>query len=556
MNDQSQTQTLRCTTHRKRYHQILSVFARHGFGSVIEKLQQNGPVFLNKWQEKPDSAAGLSPAEHFRLALEELGPTFIKIGQFLATRPDLLGPECIHELGKLQDAAPAERWEDIRAVLIEELEGQPEDIFAQIDPVPMAAASLAQVHPGVLKNGETVAVKVQRPNIQTMIETDLAILRELAALAQHTEWGERNHPEEIAEEFALSLRHELDYGREGRNADRFRANFAGDERLHVPTIYWKYSTRRVLVMERLEGIKVNDIAALDAAGYNRKQVALDAASCIVKEVLQYGFYHADPHSGNLIVLQGGVIGVIDFGMMGELHESDRQNLARLYISAASLDADGIVDELMRLSIASSSVNRPRLVRDLDRLLRKYCGLTLQDICFQEIMQDFTAIMQRHHLVLPSHLWILAKTLVMLEGLGLKLDPDFDIFAVSEPMVQRMKWQMLRPDAEWGQALLRQAADWSALARLFPRAGRRVLEKIEQNQSLDVELSNADRLMCGLGHLVNRLSLSVIIAALVIGLSILIATTSSGSPIQILITAGFIGVVILGIWFIISILQGR
>jgi ubiquinone biosynthesis protein len=276
----------------------------------------------------------------------------------------------------------------------------------------------------------------------------------------------------------------------------------------------------------------------------------------VKEVLQYGFYHADLHGGNLIILQGGVIGVIDFGMMGELRESDRQSLARLYISAASLDIDGIVEELMRFSVGSSSVNRPRLMRDLDRLFRKYCGLTLQQMHFQEMMQDFTTMMQRHRLVLPSNLWMLAKAMVMMEGLCLKLDPDFDIFAVSEPIVERLKWQMLRHNAEWGKALLRRTADWSELTRLFPRASRWLLEKIEQNQSFDVALSNVDLLLGGFGRLANRLSLSMIIASMVIGLAVLISTTSNGSPIQILIMAGFMGTVVMGNWLMISIFRGR
>lgn len=555
MNAQSQKPVLTRAAYRKRYQQIVSVFVRHGFGSEVEKFQQNHPLLRRDRLEKP-ATAGFTPAEHFRLALEELGPTFIKIGQFLATRPDLLNPDFIRELVKLCDAAPPTPWENIRAVVVEELGDEPENIFADINPVPMAAASLAQVHPAVLKNGDAVVVKIQRPDIQATIETDLAILRDLAMLAQRTEWGEHNQPEEIAEEFALSLRNELNYEREGRNANRFRTNFSGDERLYVPTIHWQYSTRRILVMERLEGIKVNDIPALGAAGYNRKQVALDAASCIVKEVLQYGFYHADPHGGNLIVMQGGIIGVIDFGMMGELSASDQKNLTCLYICAVSKDADGIVDVLMRMSVASGSVNRTRLVRDLDRLFRKYCGVTLQEMSFQEIMDDITVVMQRHHMVMPSNLWILGKTVAMMEGLGLKLDPDFDIFAVSEPIVQRLKWQMLLPDAELGKDLLHQAVDWGELLRLLPRAGRRLAEKIELNQSFDVELANADTLLSGLGRLVNHLSLSMIIAAMVIALSILIANTANGSPIQMLITAGFIGVVILGIWLMISIFRGK
>ncbi len=556
LNDLSPKPDSPRVAHRKRYQQILSVFVRHGFGSFLGKLLQDHPILQTFKVEKQAPFTGFTQAEHLRLALEELGPTFIKIGQFLATRPDLLEPEFIQELSKLQDAAPSILWEDIHAVLVTELGANPKKIFKKVDPVPLGTASLAQVHSAVLKNGDAVVVKVQRPNIETTIENDLAILKDLAALAQHTEWGEFNQPADIVEEFSLSLLNELDYGREGRNADRFRENFVDDERLHVPTIYWKYSTRRVLVMERLEGIKVDDIPALDAAGINRAHVAIDATSCIVKEVLQFGLYHADPHGGNLMVMQDGVIGVLDFGMMGELHDRDRQNLTRLYISVVSLDADGIVDELMRMSVTSSGVNRNRLVRDLDRLLQKYSGKTLKEMRFQEIMDDVTTVMRRHRMMVPANLWMLMKTLTMMEGLGLKLDPDYDAFSISEPIVNQLKGQMLLPNEEWSKGLLHQVADWGELARLFPRATRRLMEKIEQGQPFEVGLFGAEALMAGLGRLVNRLSLSMLIAALVIALSVLIATTSKGSPIQILIAAGFIGVVILSIWLIVSIFRGR
>ncbi len=539
----------------KRYRTIMTVLARHGFSSLQEYLQLERRLSLPRHLPKPDVLIDLTPAEHLRLALEELGPTFVKLGQILSTRPDLLGPDFIKELTKLQDAVPPAPWEDVRAVLIEELGGEPDRFFAQIDPLPLAGASLAQVHAATLKNGEEVVVKIQRPNILTTIETDLEILGDLASLAQRTPWGELNNPEEIVEEFSFGLHNELDYRREGRNADRFRANFAGERCLCIPKIYWEYTTPRVLVMERIHRVRIDDIAALDAAGYSRKRVALSAAGIVIKEVLQDGFFHADPHAGNFVVMPDEVIGAMDFGLVGELKERDRKHLARLYISCVAMDADGMVDELIRMSVANAQVNRSGLARDLNRLLGKYSGLSLKDIRIQEILEEFMLVTARHRLSVPADLWLLGKTLAMTEGMGLTLDPDFDIFAVSEPFVRELGWQMWLPNREWGQILLRWGTEWAEFANLLPRMGRRLLEKVERNEPLEFELKDMGRMLNELGRLVNRLSLSIVIAGLVVSLAILIAVTAAGSPLQILIVAGFIATAGLGVWLLISMLRG-
>jgi len=315
----------------ERYREIVSVFARHGFGSFFAHLQLDRRIPLPSRLLKTADNSNLSPAMHLRLALEELGPTFVKLGQILSTRPGILPPEYLKELSKLQDTVPPNSWEEIHAVLMDELGGETERFFRAIDPMPLGSASLAQVHAAPLKCGEEVVVKIQRPHIQATIESDLAILRDMASLAQRTTWGKLNNPEEMVEEFAYGLHNELNYRREGRNADRFRSNFEGEEQIYLPKIYWEYTSGRVLVMERIHGIKIDGIAALDAAGYDRKQVAINAAGIIVKEVLQHGFFNADPHAGNYIVMPGGVIGTMDFGLVGELTKRDRKHLSQLYI---------------------------------------------------------------------------------------------------------------------------------------------------------------------------------------------------------------------------------
>jgi ubiquinone biosynthesis protein len=543
------------TPNLKRYREIVSVLARHGFGSYLENLQIKRRVSPPPRWLKQEVNSHVSPAEHLRLALEELGPTFVKLGQVLSTRPDILPPDYIKELSKLKDSVPPNPWIDIRIVLVEEMGGEPEQLFAQIDTLPLGAASLAQVHAATLKSGEEVVVKVQRPNILTAIESDLEILAEMASLAERTPWGELNHPEEMVEEFAYSLHNELDYRREGRNADRFRANFDDEELLHIPKIYWEYTTRRVLVMEKMQGIKIDDIAVLDEAGYDRKRVAINAADMIIKEILQDGFFHADPHAGNYLVMPGEVIGAMDFGLVGELTERDRKHLSRLYISAISLDADSLVDELIRMGVVHSGVDHSRLRRDLERLFGKYAGLPLKDIHIQDINEEFITLSSRHRLSIPANLWLLGKTLAMIQGLGMQLDPDFDFFAISKPYVQELKRQMWLPNAEWGQALLRQGSDWVEFLNLLPRTGRRLLEKTEQDELFEFGLKDKDVLLGVLNRLVNRLSLSIVIAGLVVSLAILMAVTTAGSPLQSLVTAGFIATLGLGIWLLISILRG-
>ncbi len=539
----------------KRYREIVSVLARHGFGSFIADVQLEHRISLPSRLLKQADNSTISPAEHLRLALEELGPTFVKLGQILSTRPDILPPDFIKEVSKLKDSVPPNPWEDVRAVLVEELGGDPEQFFEQIDTHPLGAASLAQVHAATLKSGEVVVIKVQRPDILDTIESDLSILRDMASLAERTPWGELNHPEEMVEEFAYGLLNELNYRREGSNADRFRANFDGEEHIYIPKIYWEYTTRRVLVMERMHGIKIDDIVALDAAGYDRKQVAINAADIIVKEVLQAGFFHADMHAGNLVVMPGEVIGVMDFGLVGALTDRDRKHLTHLYVSVIAMDADSIIDELIRTGTVPSGADRSRLRRDLERLLGKYAGARLKDIHIQELNEEFITFSSRHRLSIPANLWLLGKTLAMIEGLGLQLDPDFDFFAVSEPYVREQKWQMWMPKAEWGQALLRQGTDWVEFLNLLPRMGRRLLEMAEQDELFEIGLKDKNVLLGSLNQLVNRLSLSIIIAGMVVSLAILIAVTTTGSPLQSLVSAGFIATIGLGIWLLISILRG-
>ncbi|HEY66472.1 MAG TPA: AarF/ABC1/UbiB kinase family protein [Caldilineae bacterium] len=542
--------------HLHRYREIAQVLIRHGFGELLDQMELLPVLALPRRLLRRDEREMLGAPQRLRLALEELGPTFVKFGQILSTRPDLLPPAYIAELSKLQDTVPPAPWEVIKPRIEEELGGPLDTLFATFDPDPMAAASLAQVHAATLTSGDQVVVKVQRPGIRRTIDVDLEILYDLARLAQErTPLGRLYDLVEIAEDFATTLRNELDYRREGRNADRFRQNFADEPYIYIPRVYWDYTTGRVLTLERISGIKIDDIVALDEAGYDRHQIALNAARIIIKEVLIDGFFHADPHPGNFVVMPGHVIGAMDFGMVGHLSPHLKEDLVQLYIASVRLDSEGIIDQLIRMGAAQGRVDRERLRRDLERLLTKYQGVPLKEIRAKEVVEEIMPIAYRHHLRLPSDLWLLGKTLAMMEGIGLKLDPDFDVFAISEPYVRRFLWQMYSPTL-LGRKLLTGVSDWSDFLLDLPKQVPRLLDQMERGDiQINVDIPRADSILSRLDRIANRLAISLLVAAFIMALALLIPTLNLVQPWQLttwLVVSGFVVAVLLGLWLLFSI----
>jgi ubiquinone biosynthesis protein len=542
--------------HIKRYREIVQVLAKHGFGNLIDQLE------LVPYLSLPRRLLGgvtagppLTAPERMRLAIEELGPTFIKFGQIMSTRPDLIPTPYLAQLVKLRDTVPPAPWEAVRGQLERELDGSPDELFASFETEPVAAASLGQVHQAILPNGEEVVVKAQRPGIEKTVEVDLEIFFDLAHLIQErTPLGEIYDFVEIAEEFAFTLRNEMDYRREGHNADRFRHKFADETALHIPKVYWDYTSRRVLTLERLSGIKIDDVSALDAAGVDRRQVAQSAARIVIKEVLEDGFFHADPHPGNFFVMDEAVIGAMDFGMVGHLDQRDRENLVRLYIVSTQLDTEAIVEQLIRMGAASRDVDRLGLQRDIGRLLNRYHGLPLKEIRAREVIEEVMPIAFRHHMRLPSRFWLLGKTLVMMEGVGLQLDPDFDIFAVSQPYVRKFLWQMVSPRT-WGRRLLKSSGDWGELLADLPRRVPHLIDQLEEGDlQFTLRLREIENLVVRLDRVGNRLSISVLLAAFIVSLALLMPSflDSRQGWVSWLIVLGFVAASGLGLWLLLSI----
>ncbi|MGB8646984.1 MAG: AarF/ABC1/UbiB kinase family protein [Anaerolineae bacterium] len=554
---------LRGRRHWQRYRDISQILLRHGFDQLVDVLELAPFVSLPaRWLRQRRTSEDATGPQRLRRALEELGPTFIKLGQILSTRPDLAPPDYIAELTKLQDSAPPFPSEEARALIESELGRPVMELFTSFDDTPVAAASLGQVHRAVLLNGERVVVKVQRPDIQERIKTDLEILLDLARLAQdRTPLGQYYDLASIAEEFGDTLRAELDYQREGRNADRFRHNFAGDPAIYVPRVYWSQTTRRVLVLEELQGYKINDLAALDAGGIDRHRLAIESARLIVKQVFVDHFFHADPHPGNFYVLppiapdQPPRIGVMDFGQVGWIDDKTRERLLRMMVSVVRQDTEGIVDEFIRMGVVEwGDVDRPRLERDLRGFLNRYRGQPLQEWSARQVMSDSIPIAFRHHLRFPSELWLLGKTLAMSEGLGRQLAPDFDLFAVAEPYARQLYLESVSP-REMSQRAVESMSEWGEELFLLPQQMRRMIERMERgafqvsvrDEGRSVQMDRWDRIA-------NRLTASLLIAAFIIAVSMLVPLLTSEFwrvLAGILIALGFVNATLLTLWLITS-----
>ncbi len=508
--------------HLQRYRQIADALVRHGLGYLVGVLGLERFVpFHRGLLGHPRRPAPYTPPEHLRMALEELGATFIKLGQILSTRADLLPPEYQAELAKLQDAAPPVPWPAIRDTVTAELGGPLEAAFAAFDPTPLAAASIGQAHAAVLPDGTEVVVKVRRPGVVEQVEEDLEILQNLAAAAaRRWELADEYDLVGLAQEFAQTLRAELDYLREGRSAERFAANFAADPSIHIPRVFWDTTTPRLLTLERIRGIKIDDVAALDAAGIDRPALARRAAQIVLKMVFEDGFYHADPHPGNFFIEPGGRIGLIDFGMVGTVDERTREQLVGIVLAITSQDPDRLVDAFLELGIVRRRVNRDLLRRDLEHLISRYYGRPLGEIALQPLLSEALAIVRRHRLQLPPGFALLLKTAMMNEGLGARLDPDFRLTSVLAPYAERLVLRQYSP-LLWARSLGGASLDAARLAVELPQQLRRLLSELERG-SIEVGMRPTDfePLLRRIERLVNRLILGILAAAFINGLAVL------------------------------------
>ncbi|RLA04837.1 MAG: 2-polyprenylphenol 6-hydroxylase [Gammaproteobacteria bacterium] len=540
-----------------RLQQITSILIRYGFGGLVQRmglagvLERAGKVV--RWKQVTELTQ-LDPPARVRRALEEMGPTFVKLGQILATRVDLLGPEWIAELEKLQDRAPSVSFELLRQQLEEDFGAPPEGLFAELDPQPMAAASMAQVHRATLFDGTQVVIKVRRPGIRPIVEADLRLLARLAAVTESELPDMRRYkPKELIRQFTLSLRAEMDLATECRNAERIARNFANDDEIVIPKVYWEWVGERVNVQEYIDGIPGRDLAAVDAVGLDRKVLAQRGAHAVLKMMLEDGFFHADPHQGNIYYLPDNRLAFIDFGMVGRLPEQRRHQVVNLLHGLADQNPVLVVDVLLDWA-GDTEVDVDALTNEIAAFVDQYHSVPLKDLRLGKMLTDLTTLLRDHSLSLPPDLVLMIKAFITLEGMGRQLDPDFDMVAEAAPFLRRAMLARYAPDAlaKRGWAAATGALD---IVTGLPQDLRQLLRAARRGKfNVHVDVTRLNQFGHQLDRAASRLTVGVVTAALIIASSIVM--TVEGGPtlmgLPLFGFMGFTGAFVGGVWLLISI----
>ena len=546
--------------HLNRYRQILSILFKYGFGDLLEmlKIDQYLEIGLQMISEKrAERTDRRTQSERLRLALEELGPTYIKLGQILSTRPDLIPVEFIDELTKLQNEVPPFAFNEVVQIVESEFGVSPEELFKSLNDTSLAAASIGQVHRAVLKDGEEVAVKFQRPGIQRIIEVDLEIMLHIATLAeQHIEEMSLLRPVKIVEEFARSLEKEIDYKIEATNMERTARQFIDTPFVYIPKVYREVTTSRILTSEFIEGIKISELDKIEAAGLDRKLIVARVAEIILTQIFDHGFFHADPHPGNVFVLQNNVICLLDFGMVEVVDRHTRGDFVDLMYGIVRQDEARVAEALLKLTYWEQEPDRRAFERDVADFMGRHLYKPLKDIEFAKLFQDLLELVTNFHLRLPANIFLMMKAIGMLEGIGQTLDPDFDMIANTEPFIQRAMRERFKPQRIAGD-LMDVASKLLQFFQQFPKDLLDITHLIRQQRfRLQIEHQGLETMLATHDRISNRNSFSIIIAALIIGSALIVISQIPPlvfgiSLIGIIL---FFAAAIMGIWLLIAILR--
>ncbi|HEX6412820.1 MAG TPA: AarF/UbiB family protein [Burkholderiales bacterium] len=541
-------QTLGIMRELPRLHEIASVFIRHGLGDFVHRigiaslLERAGAMLTRN--SVADSVT-LHPAERMRMALEELGPTFVKLGQVMATRVDLFPPRWIAEFEKLHAEVPAVPFEALLPELERALGRSPFDVFRDIDKSAHGAASIAQVHRAKLADGTPVVLKVRRPGVRETIDADLRLLRRVAELIEsEIPEARRYHPSEIAEQFARSLEREADFVTETRNIERFAKNFEGDPVIVIPRIYPEWTSDVLLVQEHVDGIPATDLAAVESAGLDRKLLAARGVDAFLKMILIDGFFHADPHPGNVFYLPGNRLVLIDFGMVGRLSPQRRAQVIDLLGGLARMAEEPMIEVLLEWA-GDAYVDEAKLATDINDMVFDYEGMPLKDIRVGNVIRQFAAIVRAHSIVLPSDLSLMFKTLITLEGLGRQYDPDFHIINHLAPLVRGALAERYQP-TELVQRGRRALSEFASVIGGVPRDLARFLREARRGKTrIDLDLKRLDSFGRQLDRTLDRVAVGILTASLVIG-SAIVLTVRDGPVflgIPVLPALGLLGYVL-------------
>ena len=578
----------------RRLPEIVSVFARHGFGHIISQLLERGrttrfrfkgvlvrktrkdahaekkPKWWHLWRSKKSSdqqqnASGalLSVPERLRLAFEELGPTFVKLGQVLSTRVDILselvGQEealaWITEFQKLQRHAQPFDFSEVRATIETEFERPLEEVFPTYEQQPFAAASIAQVHSATLITGEPVVVKVQRPRVATVIQTDLNLLMELAEQLENSD--PEMHlfkPTELVREFSRSIRKEIDFTIEAANTDAFYQRFAASAKVKIPKVHWEFTNRRVLTLERIDGIPINAISQLDEMGFNRVELAETLVELFYTQVLSDGFFHADPHPGNVFVLEDGRIGLVDFGMVGRISDDMLRHICNWLSAVLTKDVDAVVRSYIRMGILGDETDITALKLEMHDFLERHFNMPPSRLRLGEVLYEVFNASLRHQIHTPPAFLMLGKTVATVESVVMKLNPNFDILEFSRPYIAQFLVQNFGTK-RWERQFADSMEDFTELARDMPLQLRRILQKLQRGSlKFELEHLSLEAVIKAFDRVINRIAFSLIIASLIVGSSIILQGVGLWEWKFFLGIMGYLTATFFGFGLVISILR--
>ena len=541
-----------------RLSEIAQVAVRHGFGYWFETHRLTD-LFPRRGNRIEDAGQPSQRGQHLREMLDELGPTFVKFGQLLSTRPDVLPPDIIAELRGLQDDVRPFPISDVEKVIEEDLGLTIAQLFAEFDEEPVAAASIGQVHRATLPNGKQVAVKVQRPGAPRQIEADVALLYQAARIAKERVRAlDFIDVQQLVDEFARSIRHELDYRLEARNADTFHRNFAGHPHVRVPRVFWSYTRTRVLTLEWIDGIQVADLDPEHWSVEARRDIAYLMTETWMTMIFRHGFFHGDPHPANVLVLGGGdQIGLVDFGAVGKLTDDDITKLTRMFIDAASENVDALPRRLAELGVRYPKEREEEFQAELREIYYRYYGASLAEIDPLQVIREAFQLIYSMNLRLPSRFLLLDKAIATLGSVGVDLYPDFNVFEVAKPYARNLMLERFTP----GRMLSRAQKDSRALAHVATSLPHQVYGLVEELRSGQIEVGFVHKGLSELRHTldvaINRLVVAMVVAGGLIGSSLIGILAKSGPHVLGLHVISFVGFIVagvLGIWLLWGVIR--
>lgn len=542
----------------QRIREIVKISTKHGFNHIIEhiKLKDKLPFAKRYLHYKPCEEPDATTPERARLVLEELGSTFIKFGQILSTREDLIGEEYAKEFSKLQDKTPPISYDIVKSTIEHELGHRINYYFSEFDKQPLASASIGQVHKATLKDGSKVAIKIQKPDILKQTEKDIRIMRYLANLIEKhmTGWKYYNIPQ-IIDEFERSIRKELDYQQEKTNIKKFRKMFKDDETIFAPKVYDKYSTKRILTMEYINGTKIKDLKK-SRKRFDKKLIAKRGAESFFKQVLIHGFFHADPHPGNIFILKDNVICFIDFGMMGHIDKDFMNDLAQLFIHITNYNINGLINQLTNMGLVNETIDIRTFKYDTIDIMDMYYDNDLKNIQLGEILNKLMKLLVKHKVTLPREIVLLSRAIIIIESIGTTLDPGFNIAEEYKPYAKQVIRRKISP-LNLANSIKDNAFEYEHLLKTLPKSMKEIINRMARGKiNIEFEHKNLDAFSNNLKWIGNRLSFAMIISSLIIGSSLIMQTDKGhllfGFPIIGIL--GFVISAILGLGLIISIIR--